>query len=61
MKKILILFLILPVIAWSQVMDDFSDGDFTANPTWIGTVTSFKINNSFQLQSDATSAGEGWT
>ena len=60
MKNILILFLILPVWAWSQVMDDFSDGDFTANPAWLGTDTSFKINNSFQLQSDATFAGEAW-
>ena len=44
----------------AQVVDDFSDGDFTENPTWVGTDTSFTINNNFQLQSAATSAGEAW-
>ena len=52
--------LFFPVMASAQVFDDFSDGDFTANPTWVGTDTSFKVNNSYQLQSNATSAGEAW-
>ena len=52
--------LFFPVMASAQVSDDFSDGDFTANPAWIGTDTSFKVNNSYQLQSNATSAGEAW-
>lgn len=47
-------------MAWSQVVDDFSDGDFTMNPTWVGTDTSFKVNSTFQLQSSATAAGESW-
>ena len=60
MRKTLLLFLILPVYCLAQVVDDFSDGDFTANPLWVGTDTSFTVNNSFQLQSAATSAGEAW-
>ena len=58
--EILLLVLLLPVFAFSQVMEDFSDGDFTVNPTWIGTDTSFTVNSNFQLQSVATTAGEAW-
>ena len=60
MRTTLLLFLILPLWAFAQITDDFSDGDFTTNPTWFGTDTSFKVNNSFQLQSSATTAGEAW-
>ena len=60
MRTTLILFLFLPLWAFAQVVDDFSDGDFTMNPVWFGTDTSFVINNSFQLQSSATTAGETW-
>ena len=60
MRTTLLLFLILPLWAFGQVLDDFSDGNFTANPTWLGTDSSFIINNSFQLQSTGTSAGEAY-
>ena len=60
MKKIVLLFLILPIYCSAQVFEDFSDGDFTVNPTWIGTDTSFKINNNYQLQSTASTAGDAW-
>ncbi|MCR4848112.1 MAG: lamin tail domain-containing protein [Bacteroidales bacterium] len=52
--------LFFPVTASAQVFDDFFDGDFTMNPTWVGTDTCFKINNSYQLQSSATTAGDAW-
>ena len=60
MKKTLLLFLILPLLSVAQVVDDFSDGDFTHHPTWIGTDSSFMVNSNLQLQSSATSAGEAW-
>ena len=60
MKRILLLFLILPICSTAQVFDDFSDGNFTDNPTWFGTDTSFTVNSNGQLQSAASSAGEAW-
>lgn len=44
----------------AQVTDDFSDGDFMAQPAWFGTDTCFVVNNNFQLQSSATAAGEAY-
>ena len=60
MRKTLLLFLILPILSWAQITDDFSDGDFIHNPAWVGTDTSFVVNANFQLQSSATTAGEAW-
>lgn len=60
MRTTLLLFLFLPLWALAQVTDDFADGDFTANPTWIGTDTSFIVNTNLQLQSASTVAGEAW-
>lgn len=42
----------------SQFTDDFSDGDITINPVWQGNVEDFIINSSYQLQLDASEAGE---
>ena len=59
-KHLLLFFLVLSAFGWSQVVEDFSDGDFTSNPTWTGTDTSFFVNSNHQLQSTSTTAGEAW-
>lgn len=41
----------------SQLEDDFSDGDFTNNPTWVGTTADFIVNGDEQLQLNAAVAG----
>ncbi|HWJ29262.1 MAG TPA: lamin tail domain-containing protein, partial [Flavisolibacter sp.] len=40
----------------AQVSEDFSDGNFTANPVWTGTANSWIVNTSGQLQSNNTVA-----
>ncbi|MDD2981830.1 MAG: lamin tail domain-containing protein [Crocinitomicaceae bacterium] len=49
-----ILFLILPILSFSQISDDFMDGDFSNNPTWNGTINHFVVNPTFQVQTDTT-------
>lgn len=39
-----------PISAFSQVHDSFSDGNFTANPKWLGDTNDFTLNSNFQLQ-----------
>ncbi len=46
----IVLTLLFPLLAWNQVTDDFSDGNFTANPTWTGTDAQYIINGSQELQ-----------
>jgi hypothetical protein len=54
MKKSILFFVIfLPIFCFSQVVDDFSDGDFTANPAWSGSTNMFIVNGTEQLQSNA--------
>ncbi|MES2622470.1 MAG: lamin tail domain-containing protein [Bacteroidota bacterium] len=40
-----IAFVFLPLFSFAQLTDNFSDGDFTANPAWIGKTDSFTIDN----------------
>lgn len=56
MKKITLFFLILPYIISAQFTDDFSDGNFTNNPEWIGDVSHFVVENN-QLRLTSPSQG----
>lgn len=55
-----IISLFLCFFSFSQISDNFSDGDFTNNPTWIGDVTEFTVNTSQQLKLNATAAGASY-
>jgi hypothetical protein len=50
------LFLILPLIGMTQIMDDFTDGNFTINPSWSGDTNHFEINTNKQLHLSASGA-----
>ncbi len=49
-------FILTHYIGFGQVIDDFSDGDFTSNPTWSGTDADYIVNGSFELQLSNTIA-----
>lgn len=53
-----IMFLMLK--AQAQLSENFNDGDFTANPTWVGNTADFTINPAFQLQSNNTVASSNF-
>ncbi len=58
MRTLLAIFLLLTsTIIFAQFSDDFTDGDFTQNPTWIGDIDSFIVNTSNELQLNASASG----
>ena len=44
LKHLYFLLLFLPDFAHAQLADNFTDGNFTANPAWTGDATSFQVN-----------------
>ncbi len=51
MKLLFLLLTCLPLLASAQVAENFTDGDFTQNPTWTGDAAGFRVAAQ-QLQSN---------
>ncbi|MCS6990527.1 MAG: lamin tail domain-containing protein [Chitinophagales bacterium] len=45
-------------LAQAALYDDFSDGDFTNNPPWLGDVSKFEVNNALQLHLNAPAVSD---
>lgn len=61
MKRLLfITFIIWKSSINAQVSDNFSDGNFSDSPTWVGNTADFIVNSSKQLQTTATVAGTSY-
>jgi hypothetical protein len=56
-KTVLLGTLLLPLTLLAQLNESFSDGNFTAAPTWIGNIGDWTVNTSHQLQSTNSTAG----
>ena len=50
--SLVLLFLITCNLTFSQVFDDFSDGDFIFNPEWKGDTSQFNITNSSAIPAE---------
>lgn len=48
-----------PVLAQLNLDDDFSDGNFTISPSWIGDTSKFDVNTAGQLQLNDPAAATG--
>ena len=56
MKKhfLTFLFFAYSVLGFSQFSDDFSDGNFTNNPIWVGAAGNFEVDTAFKLHLNDT-------
>ena len=63
-KSVVFLSFFIPFLVFSQNTinwkEDFSDGNFTTNPTWSGMSDNFLVNTSFQLQSKAATTSKSY-
>ncbi|MFA6275709.1 MAG: lamin tail domain-containing protein [Pedobacter sp.] len=57
-KSLLFLMLLSVKLTFGQVSDDFSDGNFTTNPSWGGSTSLFNINAAKQLKSSLSSIAQ---
>lgn len=60
MRFLSILLFIIGIVNISicQLQDNFSDGNISANPTWVGDLSNFIVNSNLELQLMAPSAGQ---
>ena len=57
---ILIMCMLCALTVFTQVVDDFSDGELLNNPGWQGDLDLFRVNEDLQLQLDAEGAGSAF-
>ncbi len=58
--KLVWVFLLFSCFGNAQLVDDFSDGNFSANPAWTGTSADFIVNTSSELQTNVTAAATSY-
>jgi len=54
--NVLCILLLISSSVIGQFNDDFSDGDFTNDPTWVGQDSLFKVNSIGELQLNDTNS-----
>jgi len=60
MRRLTLLLITLPLLVHAQLIDHFSDGNFTQNPTWTANVEKFIVNPAQQLQLNDTASGTAY-
>ena len=60
MKTVFLLLLTCTTTVFAQIDDQFTDGDFTANPAWNGTTSNYTVNSNKQLQLNNTVAATSY-
>ncbi len=60
MKPFLLLFVLFPLVAFSQLNEHFDDGNFNQNPKWTGTQNKFRVDAQKQLQLYDSVADTAW-